>query len=79
MVNEFDRIDFVSLNGAGEVVLTISDHLEWNDENEHILTLQEKINRYLGFIQCGQLHERYTHAKRRRAIKWFRSRVTSEG
>ncbi len=48
---------------TGEVVLTISDHLEWDDRNEHLLILQEKINRYIGFIETGELREKYPEAE----------------
>ncbi len=47
---------------TGEAVLTISDHLEWDDRNEHLLILQEKINRYIGFIESGELLENYAGA-----------------
>ena len=50
---------------TGEVVLTISDHLEWDDRNEHLLILQEKINRYIGFIETGELREKYPGAEAR--------------
>jgi len=35
------------------VVLVITDHLEWGDkaqQGEHLLLLQEKINTYIAFI-----------------------------
>ena len=39
------------------VVLTISDHLDWEEEGEHLLLLQDKLNHYLEFIEGGQLLE----------------------
>ena len=47
---------------TGEAVLTISDHLEWDDSNQHLLILQEKINHYIGFIEAGELLESYPMA-----------------
>ena len=44
------------------VTLTISDHLEWTPDNEHLLILQEKINDYLLFIESGELLESYPDA-----------------
>lgn len=38
-------------------VLTISDHLDWEEEGEHLLLLQDKLNHYLEFIESGQLIE----------------------
>ena len=48
-------IDYISSN-ENSIVLTISDHLEWDDQNEHIYILQEKINAYLMAIESGQLN-----------------------
>src|SRR6516225_1909780 len=48
---------------SGEVVLTISDHLEWSPCKEHLLLLQEKITRYLGFIESRELLEQYPKAE----------------
>lgn len=48
------------------VVLVITDHLEWGDktqEGEHLLLLQEKINTYIAFIESGELLESYPPAK----------------
>ena len=45
-----------------EVVLTISDHLEWGD-NEHLLKLQEKLNAYLSFLESGEIYEAYPDAE----------------
>ncbi|GIQ61377.1 hypothetical protein Flavo103_45120 [Flavobacterium collinsii] len=52
-------IDIITTDKQGILVLTISDHLEWDDENEHLLLLQDKINSYLDFIENGQLAESY--------------------
>lgn len=51
-------IDFIS-ESDDNVILTISDHLEWDEDNEHIFLLQEKINSYLMAIESGQLNEKY--------------------
>lgn len=51
-------IDFIS-EKDDSVILTISDHLEWDEDNEHIFLLQEKINAYLMAIESGQLNEKY--------------------
>ncbi len=48
------------------VVLVITDHLEWGDKSqqgEHLLLLQEKINTYIAFIESGELLESYPPAK----------------
>jgi hypothetical protein len=61
-------IDLVGIDQDGNVVLTISDHLEWDDNNEHLLVLQEKINAYIGSIESGDLIENYPDAKNRNIL-----------
>ena len=51
-------IDFIS-DKEDKIVLTISDHLEWDNDNEHIYILQEKINAYLMAIESGQINKSY--------------------
>jgi hypothetical protein len=69
-VEQTNVIDFISKDQDGNVVLTISDHLEWDDQNEHLLVLQKKINAYLAFIESGEIDEQYPDAKtRKRVIK----------
>jgi hypothetical protein len=64
-VEDKNIIDFISIDDDGKVVLTISDHLEWDMENEHLLILQTKINMYLGAIENGELYSKYPKAKDR--------------
>ena len=61
-------IDIVSIDEEGNAVLTISDHLEWDIENEHILILQDKINCYLQAIEGGDLYNKYPNAKDRKIV-----------
>ncbi len=63
-VDQKDVIDFVGRSKAtGDIVLTISDHLDWNEHLDHLYALQEKINCYLGYVESGQLVETYADAK----------------
>ncbi|WP_051711574.1 DUF6572 domain-containing protein [Andreprevotia chitinilytica] len=41
----------------GKGVLTIADHLDWQDESMHFALLEKKIGRYLSFIKSGQFLE----------------------
>ena len=62
-VEQTNLVDFVSVIASkNEVILTISDHLEWDEKNEHILLLQEKLNSYLAFIESGELLSSYPNA-----------------
>jgi hypothetical protein len=56
-VTDTKIIDFASIDAEDEVILTIFDHLEWDDE--HLFILQEKINCYLAFIESGEIFETY--------------------
>lgn len=48
-----------------KIVLGISDHLGWEkeEEGEHLLLLQEKINTYVSFIESGEINEAIPSAK----------------
>ena len=61
-------IDIVTIDKEGNAVLTITDHLPWDEENEHLLLLQDKINSYLGAIEDGQLYDIYPNAKNRNIV-----------
>jgi hypothetical protein len=54
-IEDQESVDVIGVNESGIVVLTISDHLKWDDENLYLL--QEKINTYLAFIESGEVYE----------------------
>jgi uncharacterized protein DUF6572 len=62
-VDQTQVIDVVSQDKDGTIVLSISDHLDWDNGKQHLLILQEKINTYLNFIDSGEIYERYPDAK----------------
>jgi hypothetical protein len=56
-------IDSIGVDKKTErVILKIFDHLDWSNENEHLLLLQSKINTYLSFIESGEVYEAYASA-----------------
>jgi hypothetical protein len=57
-------IDGVSTSPSGRCVLTMFDHLPWDDQ-KHLPMLQDKINDYLGYLQSGQLFESRPDARGR--------------
>jgi hypothetical protein len=67
-----DNVNIVDLIGTdkktGDVMLTISDHLDWHDINSHIVIWQEKINSYLRFIESGEIYKSYPNSKKKRII-----------
>ena len=60
-IEDKEAIDFLGLSAAGAVVLTISNHLEW--EKETLLKLQKKISVYLSFIESGDIYNSYPEAE----------------
>lgn len=47
------------------VVLYISDHLEWGGEREqgeHLQLLQDKLNTYVAFIESGEIYTKIPNA-----------------
>jgi hypothetical protein len=68
-VEETDVVDVISVNEqTGEVILTVSDHLEWSDNLKHQTVLQAKLNAYLRFVESGEILERYPQAKDRPVV-----------
>jgi len=62
-------VDIISIESqSGDVVLTVSDHLDWLDSIAHQEILQKKLNRYLAFVESGELLERYPDAKGRSVV-----------
>lgn len=67
-VENLNVIDFASIDTNGNAILTISDHLEWDDNNEHLLILQKKINAYLSAIESGNFYVDYPSALKRNIV-----------
>ncbi|WP_372847477.1 DUF6572 domain-containing protein [Shewanella sp. Scap07] len=41
-IEQLDKVDIIGVNDSN-IELIISDHLEWDDKNEKLLLLQDKI------------------------------------
>jgi hypothetical protein len=68
-VQQTDVIDIIGLNReTGDVVLTISDHLDWSDSIAHQTILQNKFNAYLAFVESGEILRQYPDAKDRAVV-----------
>jgi len=48
--------------------LKIFDHLDWSDEHDHLLKLQDKINTYLEYMEGEEIYEAYADAKDREFV-----------
>lgn len=62
-------LDTNKIDGIGKSVnenklaLMIADHLDWENELQHLTFLQDKINAYISFIESGQVYNVYPDAK----------------
>ena len=67
-IDQKDKVDLLSISPDGKVMLTISDHLPWDENKEHLFVLQDKLNSYLIFIESGEIFESYPTAKNKSFI-----------
>jgi hypothetical protein len=63
-IEQTNVVDIVAVDPkTGDLVLTITDHLEWPiDSADHLFLLQEKLNAYLRFIESGEVFESHPKA-----------------
>lgn len=79
-IEQLDVVDAVGVDVvSGNVVLTISDHLGWEAEDEHVALLREKLNSYLRFVESGELVESYPAAELRKVVVDIVGRVEPSG
>ncbi|HWO12031.1 MAG TPA: DUF6572 domain-containing protein [Polyangiaceae bacterium] len=68
-IDDTEVVDEIGVDGvSGKLVMTIADHLDWEDERAHILALQAKLNAYLRAIQSGDLVNSYPDAENRSVV-----------
>ena len=68
-IEDKNKIDIISTRKSnGAVVLTISDHLDWEDVTLHLKILQDKLNSYIAFIEGGQIFIDYPKSKDKQLI-----------
>lgn len=79
-IENVKEIDAIGIdNTTGYATLAIIDSTDWQDEHQHLVLLQEKINIYLSFIESGEIYESYPNAKGRDVeIKiYFKNNITN--
>lgn len=68
-IERTDAIDAIGLDKvSGKVILKIIDALEWVNEYDHLIILQDKINSYLRFLESGEVYEAYKHSEGKKFI-----------
>jgi len=72
-IDQTKVVDFVNLDKTSTVVfLSISDHFVWDEnEGEHLLLLQEKLNAYPEYITDGQLYTDFPQVKNKPTVIRF--------
>lgn len=58
-VAEKDIVDGIALDEGRGIRMLITDHIDWTQEYNHLLILQEKINSYIMFCENGQYKDLY--------------------
>lgn len=66
-IEDSNKIDLITVTCEDivppQVILVITDHLQWSEyTNEHLYQLQEKINKYIEFVESGEMLEKYPDA-----------------
>ena len=69
-IDQPDVVDLVTIDKlSGDVLLSISDHLPWGDlESAHLVLLQSKLNRYLSFVESGDMVGRFPETSGRKIV-----------
>jgi hypothetical protein len=65
-VEQLDVVDFISTSAGGRCILTVSDHLDWEPSSSHQRRLQDKLNKYLAFLESGEVYQKYADARGRK-------------
>ncbi|MEO1333113.1 MAG: DUF6572 domain-containing protein [Myxococcota bacterium] len=57
-LGQTDTVDFLGIEKeTGVVLVTLVDDCDWADELQHLKLLQAKVNRYLDFIESGEVYD----------------------
>lgn len=68
-IDQTEVIDFVSTDKiTGDVIVTISDHLDWDSDIYHLEILQKKLNAYIAFVETEQIYKDYPNSKGNKII-----------
>ncbi|MBE9912621.1 hypothetical protein G8C92_01045 [Paenibacillus donghaensis] len=61
---EKNKVDGIGKSKTeNKIALMIVDHLDWENELQHLTLLQDKINAYIYFIESGQIFSVYPDTK----------------
>ena len=65
-IEQTNVVDFIGVDRtSGEVVLTLTDAIDWDDQEAHLRLLKAKLESYLAFVEAGEILESYPDARGR--------------
>ena len=65
-IEQRNLVDFTCIDKEdGCLILAISNPLVWDEGNQHLWQLQQKMNDYLRFIESGEVYEKIPDAQGR--------------
>lgn len=63
-IERTNTIDGIAYNEKDlKLVLLLADGMDWHDEKNHLLLLQEKINNYIAYIEGKQYLQKYSNVE----------------
>lgn len=81
-IEKTSEVDAIGIDKqTGNVSLTIRDNKDWDNIDEHLELLQEKLNKYLSFIESDEIYEAYPKAVGRKIdiLIYSKYELPSEG
>lgn len=78
-VIEKNKIDGIGKSKDNKkIVMMISDHMNWDNEYEHLIILQDKINAYIHFIENGQVAQMYPNFNEYVIMIYFKIKISEK-
>ena len=60
-----DTIDFLCIDEDGSISVVLAAYLDDHEEMENLRLMQDKLHRYLDFIESGEVYEKATEVAKR--------------
>jgi hypothetical protein len=67
-ITDVDSVDNIAETNNGEVLMVITDHLEWENLSEHLTLLEKKLSTYVFFLESGMIFERHENLRGKKFI-----------
>lgn len=69
-IEQSNVVDFINISNDQNIAYaSISDHLDWTEnEEKHLILLQNKINNYLAFFESGEIERRFPETKGKKLV-----------